>query len=221
MALQMTHLAVAFKVAEVLGIEDNRAEYILGSVAPDSVWFSDAYLEKKIHSHSFENCGPWGDTQDYDNWLLNIEAFWKKYVVSEKDTQTRIFLTGMCVHNLTDYWYDLMVWSALKRKMIPPMTFDEFKEKYYPEAQCLDKWLFKNFYGAKEILKLLRESKETDFEDFVTADNQVEMKRHLIGKQFNIEGIVDASSNKMFEVSMLSSFIDEATDKICEQIRNY
>ena len=70
-------------------------------------------------------------------------------------------------------------------------------------------------------MKLLRESKETAFEDFVTADNQVEMKRHLIGKQFNIEGIVDVSSNKMFEVSMLSSFIDEATDKICEQIRNY
>jgi len=114
-----------------------------------------------------------------------------------------------------------MVWSVLKGKMIPPMTFDEFKEKYYPEAQGLDKWLFQNFPGAKEILELLRDSKEKDFEDFVTAENQVAMKNELIGTRFKIDGKVDVSSNKIFTVGMLNRFIDEATDKICGQIEGF
>ena len=221
MALQMTHLAVAYRIADFLNVKYNFAEYILGSIAPDSVWFSDSFLEKKIHSHCFENCGPWGDTQDYDMWAANIKNFWKKYVVDEKDAQMKAFLTGMCVHTLTDYWYDLMVWSELKKKSIPPMTFDEFKKVYYPEAQKLDEWLLQNFSGAKDIVELLGASKEIDFEDFVWADNQCAMKKQLLETNFKVEGVVDVSDNKIFALDMMKSFVDEAPEKIFEQIKEF
>ena len=221
MALQMTHLAVAYKLAEHLKIKENTPEFILGSVAPDSVWFSDSYLEKKIHSHSFEDCGPWGETEDYDRWLFNIKEFWNKYVIQEKDSRTKAFLIGMCVHNLTDYCFDVMIWTGLKKKLIPPMTFTEFKEVYYPEAQGLDKWLYQNFEATKEIFDLLKESKELDFEDFVFAENQVAMKEHFAKTQYNISDKIDVSGNKYFNLDMQQHFVEEAPDKIYELIKGF
>lgn len=67
MAGQITHMEIAYKLIDRLGIDEGKEEFILGSVAPDSVHFDDDYLSKKVHSHLFENCGPWGDTQNYDN----------------------------------------------------------------------------------------------------------------------------------------------------------
>ena len=80
MAGQITHMAVAYNLMEPLSVDEAKEEFILGSVAPDSVHFAEDYLPKKIHSHQIENCGPWGDTQDYDQWIVNIRAFWNKYL---------------------------------------------------------------------------------------------------------------------------------------------
>ena len=221
MALQMTHMVVAYKLAEHLKIKENTPEFILGSIAPDSVWFSDSYMEKKIHSHCFECCGPWGETQDYVRWIENIKEFWNKYVTQEKDSRTKAFLIGLCVHNLTDYCFDIMIWSVLKKKLIPPMTFDEFKEVYYPEARRFDEWLYQNCECTKEIFDLLDASKELDFEDYVFAENQVTMKKHFAKTQYNIQEKVDASVNKYFTFDMHQYFIEEAPNKICELIKGF
>ena len=53
MAAQMIHMAVAYKLMEPLGVDACKEEFILGSVAPDSVHFDEDYLPKKIHSHLF------------------------------------------------------------------------------------------------------------------------------------------------------------------------
>ncbi len=221
MASQMIHMVIAYKLIEKLGIEAEKEEFILGSVAPDSVHFSDDYLPRKIHSHLFENCGPWGDTQDYDNWIANIRAFWDKYVVDETDNTLKVFLLGIVVHCLTDYWNDLLIWRALQKKMIPPMDNDSFKEAYYPESFRIDRWLYQNFQSADEIMKLLEDSKVFDFEDYVKANEISKMKRHLIDEQYNLPDPIDVSGHKFYPTEMLHWFIEEVPDRICGQLNEF
>lgn len=221
MAGQMVHMEVAYRLAERMGIDEGKAEFILGSVAPDSVYFSESYLEKKVHSHFFENCGPWGDTQDYDQWIVNIKSFWNKYVKNEMNSKKKSYLLGMCVHNLTDYWNDLMIWRVLQKNMLKSMSYEVFKEEYYPEAQALNKWMFQNSSNTAEIFRLLGEAETIDFEDYVTADNQNTMREHLVGNQYNIQGKIDVSGHKYFPSEMLMNFIDVAVDRIVSQLEEF
>lgn len=221
MASQMIHMEVAYRLMDSLDIKEAKAEYILGSVAPDSVHMAEDYLPKKIHSHLFENCGPWGDTQDYDQWIVNIRAFWNKYVVGETEPAKRSLLIGICVHCLTDYWNDLMIWRALQKKMIPPMTYDGFKEAYYPESRRIDRWLFQNSEHTGEIMELLGSSKETDFEDFVRAAEITKMKDHLINVQYVLPEKVDVSDHIYYPADMMRWFVDECPKRIMEQIREF
>ncbi len=221
MSGQITHMVIAHRLAGALGIDEGKEEFILGSVAPDSVHFSDDYLPKKIHSHLFENCGPWGDTQDYDNWIKNIKAFHNKYVVNETAPIKRCFLLGIVVHCLTDYWNDLLIWRALQKKMIPPMSFDEFKEAYYPESFRIDRWLYQNHQNAGEIMKLLGDSKEFDFEDYLRKSEICKMKDHLINEQYNLPDPIDVSGHKYYSAAMILHFIEEVPDRVCLQLEEF
>nr|WP_297769069.1 NUDIX domain-containing protein [uncultured Butyrivibrio sp.] len=221
MAGQITHMEIAYKLIDRLAISENIEEFILGSVAPDSVHFDEDYLSKKIHSHLFENCGPWGDTQNYDNWILNIKAFWNKYVVKEKDNVKRSFYIGIVVHCLTDYWNDLSIWRALQKEMIPPMTIDEFKEAYYPESTRMDRWLYQNIDDADDIMRLLEDSKENDFEDYLKAECIKKMKRHLIDVQYNLPDPIDVSGHKYYKADMMRQFVREVPDRIINQIKEF
>ena len=221
MSGQMTHMVIAHKLTGQLGIDDGIEEFILGSVAPDSVHFSDNYLPRKIHSHLFENCGPWGDTQDYDNWIVNIKAFYNKYVVNETDEARKCFLLGIVVHCLTDHCNDLLIWRALQKKMIPPMSMDEFKEAYYPESFRVDRWLYQNTQNAKEIMSLLDKSKAIDFEDYVRAEEISKMKDHLINVQYNLPDPIDISAHKYYPADMMLWFIEEVPNKICAWLNEF
>ncbi len=214
-------MEVAYNLMEPLGVRASKEEFILGSVAPDSVHFSEDYLPKKVHSHIFENCGPWGDTQDYDQWIENIRAFWKKYVLPEKEIAKKALYLGITVHCLTDYWNDLLIWRALQKKMIPPMTYDGFKEEYYPESTRVDRYLFQQCGHGKEILELLINSKEADFEDYLRAKEISKMKDHLINEQYNLPDPIDVSGHKYYSRKMLFEFLKDAANRILEQIKEF
>ena len=109
MSFQMIHLEIAYRLSGRLGISEGREEFILGSIAPDGISEDVPYIPRKIHTHLFEECGPWGDTQDYDRWLKNIRAFWDENGRNEPDTKTKMLKLGICVHCLTDYCNDLLI----------------------------------------------------------------------------------------------------------------
>ena len=70
MAFQMIHMEIAYRLLEQIPQIENAAEFILGSVAPDSVFMNPNYdISMKVPSHMFEGCGEWGDTQDYVRWM--------------------------------------------------------------------------------------------------------------------------------------------------------
>jgi hypothetical protein len=221
MAGQITHMEIAYRLKDRLEIEEGLEQYILGSVAPDSVHFAEDYLRKKIHSHLFENCGPWGDTQDYDHWIENIRAFWAKYVADEKDILKRDFFLGFCVHCLTDYWNDLLIWRALQKKNVPPMDNEDFKAIYGPEYTKIDRWLFQNISDADIIMKLLADSKEEDFEDYAKKVDMTNMKKHLINTQYNLPDPVDVSVHNFCMPDSILKFVDEVPGRVYEQLRSF
>lgn len=221
MSGQITHMEIAYKLIDRLGIDEGKEEFILGSVAPDSVHFDDDYLSKKVHSHLFENCGPWGDTQNYDNWIINIKAFWNRYVVTEENPKLKAFYTGIVVHCLTDYWNDLSVWRFLQKKMMPPLNLDEFKEGYSPEYTRIDRWLYQNIDDADEIMELLGKSHETDCEDYVKATCMAKMKRHLIDVQYNLPDPIDVSGHKYYTEAIVRQFVNEVPDRVYQQIKEF
>ncbi len=219
MAGQMAHMEIAYELAGRLHIDEGREEFIMGSVAPDAVHYTEPYRTEKIHTHLCENVGAWGHAENYDVWLGNIREFWNKYVITETDVKKKAFLMGICVHCLTDYWNDLMVWKVCQRKMMPPMNFDEFKEAYYPEAQRLDRWLYQVSGWSEKIMKLFNNAKVMGFKDYVNETELYELKDYLINTQYNLQGIVDVSDHKYYKSEHLLYFIAEATDKIHEQLQ--
>lgn len=220
MSFQMTHLEIAYRVAKKLGITEGLPEFILGSVAPDCVHFREDYeIGHKVHSHLFEGCGVWSNTQDYDRWISNINEFFDRFAKDEEDVDRRMFAMGICVHCITDYWNDLYIWRALQKEHIPPMTLEEFRSEYYPEAQTVDKWLFQNSENAKEIVTLLQHSKELDFSDYIYAKDQVKMKDHLINTQYNLPKPLDVSGYKYYPSDKILWFTEVVSDKVFEYLK--
>ncbi len=215
MSFQMTHMQIAYNLMDRIGITEGKEEFILGSVAPDAVHFRENFrIEEKVHSHLFEGCGPWGDTQDYDKWISNIEKFYYEYVKKETDAIFRAYKLGICVHCLTDYYNDLFIWRKSQKRFIPPMTLEEFRSAYYPEAITVDKWLFQNSDDSLEIFKLLKASHGFDLGDYTRIEDLERVKDNLLNNQYNIEGLIDVSGYKYYPSDKILWFVETVTEKI-------
>ncbi len=215
MSFQMTHMQIAYNLIDIFGINEGKEEFILGSVAPDAVHFRDDFvITEKVHSHIFEGCGPWGDTQDYKKWITNIEAFKSQYVETEQEIRFKAFKLGMCVHCITDYCNDVYIWRNLQRKFIPPMTIEEFKSEYYPEALSVDKWLFQNSTDTIEILEMLKKAQCYEIEDYTHVDDLLKLKDNLLNNQYNLDRKIDVSGYKYYPADKILWFVDTVTEKI-------
>ncbi len=214
MSYQMIHMEIAYRVAEKLQIGDGRAEFVLGSVAPDAVHFRDDYrIKQKIHSHLFEGCGPWGDTQDYERWIENMEDFWRRFGEGESDVGRRMFIFGMYVHCLTDYYNDRLVWRELQKMHIPPMTHEAFREAFYPEARAIDRWLYQTSGHTGEIRRLMKEAKVVEVPGYVSKEEIGRMREHLLKVQY-AGPRVEPESFKYYTRERLEEFLERVTEKI-------
>ncbi len=94
------------------------------------------------------------------------------------------------------------------------MTYETFREEYYPESRKIDAWLYQNSENSEVIMKLLADSKVMDFEDYVRADEIEQMKDHLKNTQYNLPDPIDVSGHKYYKKHMLLEFLEEVTDKL-------
>lgn len=219
MAYQMIHMEIAYRLLNVLVDITHPAEFIIGSVAPDSVHMNPAFeMGRKVKSHMFEGCGEWGDTRDYERWMQNIKKMLTCTNHIKDSTGYRDFLLGMCVHCLTDYWNDLNIWRRLQREYIPPMSSGEFKDAYYPEARGIDIWLYQNSKNTKAIIKLLSEASAFDVKGMVNREDIEKQRKHLLNVQYYVP-IVDISGYRFLSPDFLESFIESTVKYIADSIR--
>ncbi len=218
MAFQMVHMEVAYRLLQRMSGIANPANYILGAVAPDSVHMSSDYeVSQKIKSHLFEECGTWGDTQDYDRWLQNIFHFWNNYGKENRNLDEKSFVFGICVHCLTDYCNDLYLWRKLQKRYLPSMTLEDFRAAYYPEAAGMDKWLYQNSPNTPEICRLLLEGQGFELNGLLKAENMDSMKQHLLYTQYAVEP-VDISKYHFLSKEMTETFIQETVRELEEKL---
>ncbi|MDE5866821.1 MAG: hypothetical protein K2H31_09515 [Lachnospiraceae bacterium] len=219
MAFQMIHMEIAYRLLEQISQIENAAEFILGSVAPDSVHMNPHFeIGMKVQSHMFEGCGKWSDTQDYVRWRSNIENVLHKYTDTGKSTVYRDFVFGLCVHCLTDYWNDIKIWRNLQKEYIPPMEFTEFREAYYPEARGIDLWLHQNGKNTKSIMEMLDRSVAFDIVGLVNKDDIEKQKEHLLNVQYNVD-TVDISKYRFLSADFLEDFIEFNVNDIKETLQ--
>lgn len=216
MAFQMIHMEIAYKLLKRMPQISYAAEFILGSVAPDSVHMNPNYdVTMKIKSHMFEGCGIWGDTKDYQIWEKNIYLFCEN--VAEKELAYRDYCIGICVHCLTDYWNDIKIWRKFQSKNIPPMSIDEFKKAYYPEAQGIDFWLYQNSKNTQLIRKMLSEALAMDVEGIINKEDVECLRNHLLNTQYNVD-MVDLSTYHYFSANSINDFIEFTVNSIAETL---
>ena len=216
MAFQMIHMEIAYRLLKRIPQISNAAEFILGSVAPDSVHMNPNYnISMKVKSHLFEGCGTWSDTQDYQRWKRNINSFCK--TIAGKEHAYRDFGIGICVHCLTDYWNDLKIWRKLQSENIPPMNIDAFKKAYYPEAQGIDLWLYQNSKNTKIIRKMLSEAVALNVEGIVNKEDIERQRNHLLNTQYHVD-MVDLSTYQYLSANDIHDFIEFTVNDIAETI---
>jgi len=209
-------MEIAYRLLERIPQISNAAEFILGSVAPDSVHMNPNYdVNMKVKSHMFEGCGKWSDTQDYQRWKRNIKAFCE--TAAGKDDADRDFGIGICVHCLTDYWNDIKIWRELQSKNVPPMSIDAFKKAYYPEAQGIDLWLYQNSRNTKLIRKMLSEALAMDVEGMIHKAEVERQRNHLLNTQYDVD-IVDISNYHYLSANSIGDFIEFAVNDIAKTI---
>ncbi len=220
MAFQMIHMEVAYQLLQRIHGITNPANFILGAVAPDSVHMNPDYeVCHKVHSHLFEECGPWGDTQDYDRWIQNILHFWNDYGRQLSDPNEKSFALGICVHCLTDYCNDLLIWRKMQKIYLPTMTLEDFRAAYYPEAAGIDRWLYQNSPNAAVIRRLLSEGQGYEMGDLLNLDHIGKMKQHLLYTQYAVEAI-DISDYHFLSEEILWTFIRDTIVEIEKRVRD-
>ncbi|MCM1267959.1 MAG: zinc dependent phospholipase C family protein [Bacteroidales bacterium] len=214
MSLQMIHMEIAYRLLENLPQVQYPAELILGSVAPDAVHMAPQFdVERKIKSHLFTGCGPWGDTQDSEQWRRNIDAFFEKGVTAEKEPARRDFALGICIHCLTDHWNDIRIWKQARNKYLPSMEFDAFREFFYGEYRSIDWWLYQNGKNTAAIRKMLTEAAVFSVEGVVDLAELEKMRGHLLYEQYDVEK-VDITSNRFLTKEQIEDFMSFTTEAI-------
>ncbi len=219
MSFQMIHMEIAYRLLKRIPQISNTEEFILGSVAPDSVHMNPDYnVSMKIKSHMFEGCGKWSDTQDYQLWKRNISSFCKIAVM--KGHAYRDFGIGICVHCLTDYWNDKKIWRKLQGENIPPMNIEEFKKAYYPEAKGIDLWLYQNSKNTKLIRRMLSEAIALNVEGILNKEDIERQRNHLLNTQYNVDK-VDISTYHYLSANDIFDFIEFTVNDIAKTILSW
>lgn len=221
MSYQMIHMEVAYRLLEQIPPIENAAEFVLGSVAPDSVHMNPAFdITMKVKSHMFEGCGKWSDTQDYQRWRSNIKGVFCTVLAEKERTDYRDFGIGLCVHCLTDYWNDIKIWRKLQKECIPPMKFEAFREAYYQEARGIDRWLYQNSKNTEAIREMLSKAKSFDVEGLARKEYIEQQRDHLLNVQYDVE-TVDISKYCFLSADVIEEFIDYVVNDIAKTISSW
>ena len=212
MAYQMIHMEVAYRLLDRLPWIKEKADFILGSVAPDSVHMSPAYqVSMKEKSHLFNGSGEWGNTEDYGNWDRNIRTFWQNQGQQESDS--RDFAAGVCVHCWTDLIYARDVWMKLRHQYTPVIGFDAFQKKYYIEARGIDLWLWQNSSNTHEIRKMLEAGEIQELSGFFNRKDMEKIKENLLYHQYQAEPVA-VSDYQYVPKAVISDFLAAASNEI-------
>lgn len=181
-------------------------DFLLGAIAPDAVHFHKEYhTDLKEKSHLW-NCGPkWGITLQSDKWKENVLEFWKIH----KNDINRDFVAGCCIHILTDWLNDIIIWTPFRNANLKNEDVREIYHIYGDEALGSDRWLYENSQNSKRIMELLAVSSICAVDGCVEKEDVCRMKQHILRNQYAGTDTCDISNYQYCTKEIVLSFIDE------------
>ncbi len=213
MSYTMVHLEVAYGILNKYDKIEHPEDFILGSVAPDSIHFHVPYdVSLKENSHIW-NCGPrWGITLESDKWKENVFRFWEQH----KNDKNRDYIAGYCIHILTDLLNDKRIWTPFREQLISGNDYEETYKMYSRESVGSDLWLYQQSNNSKEIMKLLAEGQAYTIPDRVLSEDIEKQRIHLLNEQYHNKEVCDISDYQYCTQSKIEVFIQESIDVIPE-----
>lgn len=210
MSYQMVHMEVAYRLLAYFPQIENKADYIFGAVAPDSVHMNAAYqVPDKVKTHLFEGCGVWATTGDYKRWMENIESFWQKQNARCQSEAERDFAAGICVHAITDLENSKVLWDPFREKYGKDGVINpDFYQQYNAEQYAIDQWLYQNSPHKDEIFKLLTEGKGHELHGFLKMQDMEKQKEWMLHHQY-ADSLKAKSAYEYMNPEIMEAFIRE------------
>ena len=151
MGSRIMHAIIAYKVAEVLNIQD-QASFIIGGIA------ADAAIKNKDASHFYS-----GELQKFTR-KINYEEFYKKY----QNEASKDYINGYYVHLIADdLWLQGFFIPWLKNRL---ETKPELLNAYHNDFKMLNAKLIEHYHLNEQLSALFKEPFETCYLQEVSTD---------------------------------------------------
>ena len=205
MPYTMTHLLVAHKVRNTLGVE-NLPQFYLGSLAPDAVHYRDGYTsELKKASHVRLSPVKWGSTEYTDEWRQDLLDFWHQHEHSSQ----RDFILGYCVHILTDLYNANSMWGKFLLRY--PDDRVRAERIYRRENEIMDDELhYTHSELTAQLWEHLRNSVGVSVEPLIFAMEIEQQKEHILNGLYTGRQRHDVSQNVDITYESMIEFIENA-----------
>lgn len=218
MPFQMMHMEIAYSLLPYLPQVKNTAEFLLGSIAPDSVRMNPCYdVAMKVRAHLFEECGQlsdaWESTQNYKQWRRNMWSALCKFLDEQEQMDYRDFTIGLWAHCMTDYYKELDFWRMFQHEYLFSKSLEEQKSTYYSEACGIDLWLYHNSKNTNTIMEMLSNARAFDVEGRVNITDIEKQKEYLLNVQYHTEAD-DISNYCFFSADMIKEFMFHTRNNI-------
>jgi len=203
MPFAMTHLYIADEILSNTPQIKKPCDFILGSIAPDSVHFRNNYNSNtKKKSHLCVGDEKWGRVTNNKEWLKNALAFLQE----NKHMENIDFIYGYCSHILADIQNNIKIWTPFL------LENKEALEKgmgsiYHQESYDIDYALYLLNPQQKLIWQLLEDATGYDIPNVVVGEEINKMKHDILHSQFLNRESVDVSLNKYVTLSCIQEFI--------------
>lgn len=219
MPYPMIHMQIAWRAAFLSGGIRRPGDFILGSVAPDAVHFHDGFCrEMKETTHLWKGCGPfWGATTDPERWKRNIERF-RQDVIRSGGCESPDFAAGYLAHLLSDYLYDVRIYTPLRKRLESSGDSAAFME-YRAEARSFDQWLHQNSPDRERIWELLSAGRPCGIRGLILKEDVERQQNSLLQEQFVHSGDYEISGNLYCTREKMEAFVEECVRLIVDNSR--
>lgn len=210
MPFPMVHLYIAYKILSKTSQIKNASDFIMGSLAPDSVQFRDNYVgNMKKESHLCVGNETWGSITNNHEWQENVLAF----LHDNKYEKNSDFIYGYCSHILADIQNNINIWIPFK------IENKDFLESgagnvYGQELYNLDNKLYLMHPHKEIIWDLLINASGYNIKNVVFDGEINKMKDSILNDQFSNRDYKDISRNKFVTLHRIQEFIITVSDNI-------
>lgn len=216
MPFPMTHLAIAINILQSTPQIQNPSDFILGSIAPDSVHFRENYnSDMKKKSHLCVGDEKWGRVTNNLEWQTSVLSF----LECRRNDDNIDFIYGYCIHILTDIQNNIHIWTPFLSENKEALEVG-MGSIYHKESHDIDYELYLLNPKQKEIWKLLSDSLGYDIPNVVVQDEISKMKHELFHQYIN-RATSDLTLNKYVTLSRIQDFICTESQYIRNLVFNY